>query len=59
MRDITKCRFFNTHKYEIHKEVPLKDQKGTDIGIIIISKCTFCGRIRHDQISVDDYYGRR
>ena len=59
MSPITKCKFFGSHKYEPYKEEDAVDAKGNKIGIIIISKCAFCGRIKHDVVYTEENYVRR
>ena len=43
--DTLKC-LFGLHKYDIYKEEPLTDYTGTEIGKVIICKCTRCGRLK-------------
>ena len=52
------CRFFNIHKYEVLKEEELKDAHGILIGIVIISRCTNCGKIKSVRIYTEIGYGR-
>lgn len=45
IRQLLICKFFQAHKYQIHKEIDKLDVKGNKIGIVIISKCANCGKI--------------
>lgn len=47
----TNC-LFGLHSYEIHKEIPLThaNHPSTEIGLVIISRCTNCGKIKHNKI---------
>ena len=51
------CKFLGLHKYEILKEEPLLDGKGNSIGIVIVSRCTNCGKIKQTTIHTE-YNGR-
>lgn len=37
--------WFGLHKYEVYKQEDIKDVHGHVIGIIIISRCTNCGKL--------------
>lgn len=52
------CRIFNLHKYEVYKETPIKDRHGNEIGVVIISKCTNCGKLKNKTIYTEEGYGR-
>ena len=52
------CKFFGLHKYEILKEETLNNKHGDIIGIVIISKCSNCGKIKQTVIYTEDGYGR-
>ena len=48
MKDIIQrlmCKFLGNHKLEPYLESDKLDPKGNKIGIVIVSKCTICGRI--------------
>lgn len=53
------CRFFNTHKYEVYGEEKIKDAKGNDIGKVIISRCSNCGKIKYTKVYTEEGYGRQ
>lgn len=44
------CKLFGLHKYEVFKEEKKLDTKGNPIGIIIISRCSNCGKLKHTTI---------
>lgn len=48
------CKLFNLHKYEVIKEEKLLDAKGNIVGIVIISRCTNCGKIKSTTIHTED-----
>lgn len=52
------CKFFKLHKYEIIREEKKVDAKGNSIGIVIISRCTNCGKIKHTVVYTEENYGR-
>lgn len=52
------CKFFGLHKYEIIKETKLTDKHGYDVGIVIISRCTNCGKIKKSYIYTEENYER-
>ena len=51
------CKLFNLHKYEVIKEEKLLDARGNIVGIVIISRCTNCGKIKQTTIYTE-YNGR-
>lgn len=51
--DALKC-FIGLHKYEIYKEEPLTDYTGSEIGKVLICKCTRCGHIKVWKIKTKD-----
>ena len=44
-----KC-LFKLHNYEVYKEIDLIDVRKDVIGIIIVSRCTRCGKIKTTEI---------
>ena len=52
------CKFLNLHKYEIIKEEPMRDKKSYEIGKVIISRCTNCGKLRQTVIYTEEGYGK-
>lgn len=52
------CRFFNLHKYEVLKEKNLLNKHGDIIGLIIISRCPNCGKIKSTTIIAEEGYGK-
>lgn len=50
--------FFGLHKYEILKEEKLVNPNGIQVGIIFISRCTNCGKLKTFIIYTDSSYGR-
>lgn len=52
------CRIFNLHKYEIIKEETLTNKHGDIIGLVIISKCSNCGKIKSKTVYTEEGYGR-
>jgi hypothetical protein len=53
------CKFFGLHKYEIIKQEKKTDPKGNAIGIVIISRCTNCGKISSKTVYTENDYGRQ
>lgn len=51
------CRLFNLHKYEVIKEEQLIDTKGNVVGLVIVSRCSNCGKIKQTTIYTE-YNGR-
>ena len=52
------CKFFNLHKYEIMKEEPVGERKTYEIGKVIISRCTNCGKLKQTVIYTEEGYGK-
>ena len=53
---MAKC-FIGFHKYEIIKEVEVKDvDTDTVVGINIVSRCTNCGKINSTFVSSDSRF---
>lgn len=52
------CRIFNLHKYEVVKEETLTNKHGDIIGLVIISKCSNCGKIKSKTIYTEEGYGK-
>lgn len=52
------CKLFNLHKYEILKEETLTNRHGDIIGIVIISRCSNCGKIASKTIYTEEEYGK-
>ena len=52
------CKFFGLHKYEINKKKKKTDPKGNVIGLVIISRCTNCGKIKFKTIYTESNYGQ-
>lgn len=52
------CRIFNLHKYEVIKEETLTNKHGDVIGLVIISKCSNCGKIKSKTVYTEEGYGR-
>lgn len=46
---ISKC-WFKLHKYEVYKELPILNNTGGQIGTIVVSRCSECGKIRQTRI---------
>lgn len=46
------CRLLNLHKYEIIKEEPVLNNYVSTIqdGLMIVSRCTNCGKIKYNFI---------
>lgn len=44
-----KC-LFRLHNYEVYKEIELINVRKDVIGIIIVSRCTRCGKIKTTEI---------
>lgn len=53
------CKFFNLHKYEVLKEENITDRHGNVIGVVIISRCSNCGKLKHHKIYTEDGYDRQ
>lgn len=53
--DWLKCAL-NLHKFEVYKEETMADVRGNDVGKIIISRCTRCGKIRISRIRTVESY---
>lgn len=51
------CKLLNLHKYEIIREEKKTDQKGNVIGVVIISRCTNCGKIKYTTIYTEERNG--
>lgn len=53
---MAKC-FIGLHKYEVIKEVEVKDvDTDTVVGINIVSRCTECGKINSTFVSSDSRF---
>lgn len=53
---MAKC-FIRLHKYEVLKEVEVKDvDTDTVVGINIVSRCTECGKIKSTFVSSDSRF---
>lgn len=52
------CKLFNLHKYEIIKEETLTNKHGDIVGLVIISRCTNCGKIKSKTIYTEEEYGK-
>ena len=52
------CKFFKLHKYEIIQQEKKTDPKGNIIGIVIISRCSNCGKISSKNIYTESNYGQ-
>lgn len=52
------CRIFNLHKYEVIKEETLTNKHGDVIGLVIISKCSNCGKIKSKTVYTEEGYAR-
>lgn len=53
---MSKC-FIGLHKYEVIKEVEVKDvDTDTVVGINIVSRCTNCGKINSTFVSSDSRF---
>lgn len=48
------CKFFGLHKFEILQQNDKVDAKGNVIGVIIISRCSNCGKICTKTIYTED-----
>ena len=58
---MAKC-FIGLHKYEVIKEVEVKDvdtDTDTVVGINIVSRCTECGKIKSTFVSSDSRFLNR
>lgn len=49
-----KCKL-GLHEYEVFKEEPFMTAKGNQIGIVIISRCKYCGKVVAKRIETVDY----
>lgn len=38
------------HSYQIHKEIALTNISNSNVGLVIINRCTNCGKISHSKI---------
>lgn len=52
------CKLFNLHKYEIIKEETLTNKHGDIVGLVIISRCTNCDKIKSKTIYTEEEYGK-
>ena len=52
-----KC-FIGLHKYEIIERIPITNPYNINIGIIIVSRCKNCGKIKEISIFNDTNYKR-
>lgn len=52
------CKFFGLHKYEIIQQEKKTDPKGNIIGIVIISRCSNCGKILSKTVYTETNYGQ-
>lgn len=52
------CKFFGLHKFEVFKQDKKTDPKGNVIGLVIISRCTNCGKIKSKTIYTESNYGQ-
>lgn len=46
-----KC-FFGLHKYEVYKEEEVKDYRDVVVAKSIINRCTNCGKIKVNAVSL-------
>lgn len=53
---LNKQCFIGLHHYEVYKEVEVKDNNDTTVGINIISRCTNCGKIKIEFVAIDANY---
>ena len=53
---LNKQCFIGLHHYEVYKEVEVKDNNDTTVGISIISRCTNCGKIKIEFVATDANY---
>ena len=51
------CKFFGLHKFEVLQQENKTDTKGNVIGIVIISRCSNCGKIKAETIYTENNYG--
>lgn len=58
MKQSILCKWFGLHKYEIFREEDLLDRKSNVIGQVVISRCIICGKIKTDNIYIEEGYGR-
>lgn len=52
------CKLFNLHKYEVFKEEDRLDSKGNKIGLVIVSRCSNCGKLKHTIIYTEQGHER-
>lgn len=52
------CRFFGLHKFEVFKQENKTDPKGNTVGLVIISRCSNCGKITSKTIYTENNYGQ-
>ena len=52
------CKFFGLHKFEVFKQDEKTDPKGNVIGLVIISRCSNCGKITSKTIYTESNYGQ-
>ena len=52
------CKFFGLHKFELFKQDKKKYPKGNVIGLVIISRCSNCGKITSKTIYTESNYGQ-
>lgn len=53
---LNKQCFIGLHHYEVYKEVEVKINNDTTVGINIISRCTNCGKIKIEFVATDANY---
>lgn len=53
---LNKQCFIGLHHYEVYKEVEVKDNNDTTVGINIVSRCTNCGKIKINFVATDANY---
>lgn len=58
MKQSILCKWFGLHVYEVFKENDLVDKKENVIGKVITSRCTICGKIKTDNIYIEEGHGR-
>lgn len=52
------CKFFGLHKFEVFEQDKKTDPKGNVIGLVIISRCSNCGKITSKTIYTESNYGQ-
>lgn len=52
------CKFFRLHKFEVFQQEKKTDPKGNVIGLVIISRCSNCGKIVSKTIYTESNYGQ-